>query len=242
MIELLWNGPISQVRMDHYLGAIVLKEDARVLDVGCGAGEVLIRLGERNAIHGVGVDSSAIHIEEAKRRASGRAPRSTLRFVESDIRAHTVESESLDLTLCLGASHAFGHGPDAYHQALSTMLPWVALGGAILIAEGYTKRPAPQEYRALLGDSTPDEQTHAANVATGVALGLTPLGAWTSSDAEWDDFEWGYQRIVEEKAASEPKNSELTERLARRREWMDAYVRWGRDTLGYGAYLFKKSA
>jgi len=57
---------------------------------------------------------------------------------------------------------------------------------------------------------------------------------------EWDNFEWGYQRIIESKAAA-GDTAALTRRSARR-AWMDAYLKWGRDTLGYGVYLFQKPA
>ena len=63
---------------------------------------------------------------------------------------------------------------------------------------------------------------------------------WTSND-EWDDFEWSYQRIVEQQAIANPDDKKVFEKLVRRREWIDAYLKWGRDTLGYGAYLFRKS-
>jgi ubiquinone/menaquinone biosynthesis C-methylase UbiE len=240
MIELLWNDPISEAKMAKYVETLELSAGQRVLDVGCGCGEVLIRLSERYQIQGTGIDSSAEHIAEAQRRAAERVSESQIRFVEADARTFHVDSDSIHLAVCIGATHAFGLGSDAYRNAIKQMIPLVAPGGLLLVAEGYMKQPATPEYRQFIGDSTPNEMTHAANVATGTDLGLTPLAAWTSTEDEWDEFEWGYQRVIEQKASERPDDRDVMAKLARRREWMDAYLQWGRDTLGYGVYLFKR--
>ncbi len=149
--------------------------------------------------------------------------------------------ESFDLAICMGATHAFGLGSDAYRNAILQMISLVVPGGLLRVADGYMKQSATPEYRKLLGDTIPDEMTHASNAATGKELGLIPVAAWASSDDEWDEFEWTYQRVVERKAVDKPLDEGAIEKLTRRPEWMDAYLRWGRDTLGYGIYLFKKA-
>lgn len=239
MIELLWNAPVSEEKMAKVIETMDLRENQKVLDFGCGNGEVLIRLAERYRINGKGVDSSEIHIAEANRRANGRTSDSRIEFVLADVQSYPVEPNSLDLAICMGATHAFGLGTNAYQNALVQMVPMVRTGGFLLVAEGYAKQPVPSAYKEFIGDSLPDEMTHAANVATGQELGLVPFAAWTSTEEEWDDFEWTYQRVIEKRAETEP-NNENTAKLVQRRDWMDGYLKWGRDTLGYGTYLFKK--
>jgi hypothetical protein len=119
------------------------------------------------------------------------------------------------------------------------MMPLIVPRGMLLIADGYMRQPASPEYRALLGDTIPDSMTHAANVAAGIDCGLIPLAAWTSNEDEWDEFEWNYQRNVEQAAIRAPDDPSAQAKLAQRRRWMEAYLRWGRDTLGYGVYLFQ---
>jgi SAM-dependent methyltransferase len=240
VIELLWNAPISEATMAQCLESLDLAPGQRVLDVGCGSGDVLIRLAEQFSIEGTGIDSSDDAIAEANSRKNDRRLKGSIHFESADARNYFVAPESWDVVLCLGATHALGLGQDAYRNALVEMMPWLVPGGLLLIGEGYMKQPAAPEYRKLLGDSMPDEMTHAANLATGQDLGLKPLADWTSSGQEWDGFEWAYQRIVVLDAVNNPDDPAVMARLSRRNEWMDAYLRWGRDTLGYGMYLFQK--
>lgn len=240
MIELPWNQPLSEAKLARVIAALPLEAGQRVLDVGCGAGEVLLRVHERHGVGGVGIDRSEEHLEEARRRAEGRVPESAVRFEVADASEFPVEPTSFELVMCLGSTHAFGLGPDAYENALRRMRPMVVPGGSILVAEGFARQPADPEYRQrCLGETTPDSMTHAANVETGRELGLVPLAAWTSTKDEWDEFEWSYQRIVEQRAADRPEDEGAQSRLRDRRDWMEAYLRWGRDTLGYGVYLFR---
>ena len=88
-------APISEAKMAKYVEVLELRADQRVLDVGCGCGEVLIRLCERYEIRGTGIDSSSEHIAEAKRRATGRASDSQIRFVVADAQTFHVELDFL---------------------------------------------------------------------------------------------------------------------------------------------------
>ena len=240
MIELLWNAPVSESKMAAQIAALDLAEGDRILDVGCGCGEVLLRICERHRVQATGIDSSGLHVDEARRRAALRDLVGSVDFIEADAQRWHVEPGSHDTVLCLGASHAFGLGPDAYTNALQQIVTMVRSGGKLLISEAYARQPIPNDYREFIGDSIPDETTHAGNVHIGESLGLIPLGAWTSNVDEWDTFEWNYQRIVETKAMNSDADKEDILKLKQRRNWMDGYLRWGRDTLGYGTYLFIK--
>lgn len=241
MIELLWNAPVSKTKMAMCIESLNFQEGGRVLDVGCGCGETLIRIVERYGVHATGIDSSVEHIAEAQRRSCSRSTESRIEFIEANGQSFHVEPQSFDLVMCMGATHAFGFGSDVFSKAIEKMKRLAVPGGLVLVADGYMKQPASPEYRKVIGDSMPDDMTHAAHVTTGQKFGLIPLAAWTSSVDEWDDFEWSYQRIVEQQAIANPDDKKVLEKLVRRRAWMDAYLKWGRDTLGYGTYLFKKT-
>jgi len=240
MIELLWNAPVGESKLASQISALELREGDQILDVGCGCGEVLLRIGEKHEVNATGIDSSSEHIAEARKRALDRKLKGNVQFVEADAQSRKVEPASLDAVACLGASHAFGLGSSAYINALQEMVPMVRPGGQVLISEAYAKQPITEGYKEFIGDSITDDMSHEGNVQTGKSFGLIPLGAWTSNEDEWDEFEWTYQRIVEQRADHPQASDTDISKRTHRRNWMDAYLRWGRVTLGYGTYLFRK--
>lgn len=240
MIELKWDAPVSETKLGSQIGALQLSERQNLIDVGCGCGEVLIQICQQHEVFSTGIDTSDEAIAEAQRRASARSFVGNVEFIVANAQSWVTESSQFDIAVCLGASHAFGLGSTAYRNALEQLNQIVRPGGQILIAEGYVEQPIPEAYKQFIGDSTTDEMTHAHNVLTGKSLGLIPLAAWTSREDEWDEFEWSHQRIVEHRACLPNADRASKELLQRRRDWMDGYLEWGRDTLGYGTYLFSK--
>ena len=110
MIELQWNAPVSESKMASQIAALAMTDGQEILDVGCGCGEVLIRICEQHGVQATGIDSSAEHIAEAHKRADGRVTKGAVEFAEADAQNYQVDPGSVDVVMCLGASHAFGLG------------------------------------------------------------------------------------------------------------------------------------
>jgi hypothetical protein len=66
------------------------------------------------------------------------------------------------------------------------------------------------------------------------------LHAFVASPDEWDEYEWKYSRSIERYALEQPQDPDVPAMLERIRRWRDGYLRWGRDTLGFGVYLFHR--
>ena len=111
-----FHDPLDPAVVDEVLAFAALGPGDRALDIGCGPGELLVRLAERTGCGGLGVDLAAAQIEEARRRAAARAPGAQLEFRAAD--AGTVEGE-FALSACVGSTHALG-GLD---EALDRMAP-----------------------------------------------------------------------------------------------------------------------
>jgi hypothetical protein len=136
----------------------------------------------------------------------------------------------------VGATHAYG----SYRGALNALQRAVVPGGRILLGEGYWKREPDPGYLAVLGAKPTDYTDHAGNVSAGIDAGLISLYSCASSDDEWDHYEGLYARAIERHAIAHPDDPDCAEMLTRIRTWRGAYLRWGRDTLGFGLYLFTK--
>ena len=231
---MLFNSPLSYQKADQLIDVLNCSAVDRVLDVGCGTGEFLVRLIDESAASALGIDMNPELISEAQQKAAARLPNnSPIEFRAADVQAEAIRENSFDVAICIGSTHAFGVGETAYPKALDQLSRWVKPSGQLLIGEGYWKQPPAQGYLDLLGDTPGIYHTHAENVWLGERRGLTPLYTAVSNSDEWDHFEGLHWLRAEQKFAGDE------ERLQTIRAWRDGYLRWGRDTMGFGFYLFQ---
>lgn len=229
-----YNNPFSVAKIEEVIELIDLSARASVLDVGVGRAELLIRLVERYQVRALGLELDASFIQEALEQAARHIPTGKLELRACDASTFELEPDAFDLAVCLGACHVYG----SIRPTLERLAHSVRPGGKVLVGDGYWKQePAPEYLRAL--ETTRNElQTHAENVATGVSLGLIPMYACVCSEDEWDRFEWLHMH--ESFASLQPDDPRLPAVIAHNHAWRDIYLRWGRDTLGFGLYLFQK--
>jgi cyclopropane fatty-acyl-phospholipid synthase-like methyltransferase len=232
------NNPLGLAALDWIIDLTSPPKGGRVLDAGCGRGEFLLRLAQRRPIQGVGIDRKPREIRLAQAGASERTLRGTLRFRCTDVRSLRPPSEPYFLSVCLGATHAFG----GLKRTLDTLREWTQPDGWVVVGEGFWKRPPSPGYLRVLR-ATPEELLDdRGNVRAGERLGLVLAGHRVSSREEWDDFEDDYAEGIERYAKENRGDSEVPEMLDRIRRWRNAYLRWGRQTLGFGVYAFKKTS
>ena len=226
-------NPIGAEKLDRMLGLLDLTPGARVLDIGCGKGELMVRMMERYSVAAVGVDTNPHFVKEARARAAARVPKGTLELHERDFASFPVAPGSFVAAACIGSTHACG----GYRQALRALRDAVCPGGHVLVGEGYWKRDPPPEYLTALDAGRDDYNDHAGNIAAAAAEGLIPLYATVSSDDDWDHYEGLYASAVERFVMEHPDDPDAEAMKERIRRWRDAYLRWGRETLGFGVYL-----
>ena len=226
-------SPISDATFERLLGQLELKRDARVADFGCGDAHMLMRVCMKFRCAGTGFERNPHFVKLAREAIEEHAPAGRIEVMESDAAG---ERGRFDFAMCCGA-RPFGA---TARENLAGLKERVLPGGLLLLGEGYWKRsPAPEFLEALGGAAEGDMTSHAGYVALGEALGLVPLWASTASDAEWDDYEWRYGRGIEDFVADTPSDPDAKEMLTRIRAWRKSYLTMGRDTLGFGLYLFR---
>ena len=229
-------NPIAAAKIERMLELVSLVGDASVLDLGCGRGELSLKLVERFQARVTAVDISSPMLDAVRQRAQACGALERLRLLEIDIADFKPDPECFDLTAMLGGG-GIGGGIAGICTALAG---WTRRGGYVLIGEGYWVQPPAPEYLAHL-EATDDEfRDHRGNVQAGVDAGLIPLHAFVASPDEWDEYEWKYSRSIERYALEQPGDPDVPAMLERVRRWRDGYLRWGRDTLGFGVYLFHR--
>ena len=208
-----WNSPISRERVQALIKHADLTTGQRVLDIGCGSGELLGDLATLG-IEGWGIDLSPHLIAIAQKKL----PSAT--FVAADASAVSLPTEA-SLAICFGSTHALAPGDGQHQRVASVLRDCVSNGGHVLIGMGYQRQPLPAEYATFLGSPSGIENTHGQNVLDFEAAGLTCIAAITATDAEWDAFEWAFFRRKGKQA------------------WRDMWLKHGRQTMGFGAYLLR---
>ncbi|MEM7396380.1 MAG: class I SAM-dependent methyltransferase [Verrucomicrobiota bacterium] len=240
---MLFNNPISPEKADRLIELLSLSEGDRVVDAGCGRGEFLIRILQRHHVLGHGLDLDPASIEAAREEAARRIPGRDCTFEEADLTKDPLEMNAYALAICIGSTHAFGSADKAWPNTLQMLKHAVDPGGQILVGEGYWKQDPDPDYLTFIGDPVGIYRDHQANITFAEKeFGLTPLYATVSNDDEWDDFEWRHKMAIERRAAEHPEDSEVQKRLKHARAWRDAYLRWGRKTMGFGFYLFQNGS
>jgi SAM-dependent methyltransferase len=233
---LLWN-PLPEAAALRVVDGLRLTPASRVLDVGCGRAELLIRLLARTGARGVGVDPWAHAIATARASASGRVDATRLDLRETRYDPAAFDDASVDVVVCTGATHALG----GLRPALQEIRRILAPGGTALVGEGHWMREPDPEYLTFL-DARPDELLdHAGNLAAARDAGFD-VDAIVSTPDDLDRYEDRYAANVERFAVEHPDHPDVDAYLARIRAWRAAYLRWGRTTLGFALYVLRPSA
>jgi cyclopropane fatty-acyl-phospholipid synthase-like methyltransferase len=227
-------GPLSGERADRLVRELAGTTPRTVLDVGCGWGELLLRLAEAVPdLRGAGVDRDGPDIARGRSSAARRGLADRVTFTEAEAEAGD-RLESADLVLNLGAYQAFGN----IEQALRTLKDLVNPGGILLFGAEFWERPPTAERLAHMwpGASEDDCTDLAGLVDQAVAAGFRPVDVQTATTQEWEEFESGLAADGELWLASHaghPEAAALRDKLDRqRRMWLNGH----RGFLGF-AYL-----
>jgi ubiquinone/menaquinone biosynthesis C-methylase UbiE len=226
--DLAIMNPVSSDTLDAAIGQLDLSANARVIDIGCGKGELLRRIAATYACSVEGIDSSEALIAEAQQRV----PRGTFRA--ADARMLPLAAESYDLAACIGASHAFLDDP------LASLARLVRPEGLVLFGEGYWRTKPDAAYLAATGMTASEFGPLEATIGSAWNAGLALRESFVASEVDFVRYETTHARAIAAHARANPDDAEALAMLERSRKWQDAFERWGRHTMGFALYLFAK--
>lgn len=236
--HVFWN-PISDEGVEDLIAALDLAPGARVLDIACGAGELLVRIAERYGATGVGVDISAAALATARAKARGRVPDAGLEFVEGDGAQYEADAASFDAVCLVGASWIW----KGYENTLDALLRWLRPGGVLLFGEPYWKvADPPAAYCEADGGFTTETFTSLDGIREAtLARGLQIVYMVGSSERDWDRYEMLQSLAADRWARANPDHPDLAEFLEATRRDRALYLRWGRDALGFAQFVFRRT-
>ena len=230
-------NPFNKEKFEKFCSLLRLKRGARVLDIGCGKGEFLIRLAELYDISGVGVDLSPYFAKDFLEKYQKRIPRSDIKILEMDGADYKPESpESFDLTMCIGASWIYG----GYRGTIQALKKMTKSGGLIVVGQPFWLKEPSEEYLEAEELTREEIGFHQDNVKVGEEEGLTCLYTVVSNHDDWDHYETLQWWAVDDYVMTNPDDEDIPELLEGKRREKENYLSWGRETLGWAIYLFNK--
>jgi SAM-dependent methyltransferase len=229
-------NPTSEEKLARLVELLRLPADARVVDIACGKGEFLIRLAETYGARGTGIDLSPFFIADAESRLKARTSGAGVTFTQMDgADFKPDEPHSLDLASCMGASWVFGGHADTIDALINMVKP----GGWVIVGEPYWLQEPSEDYLEASEVAREDFGSHSSNAEAGERRGLDLVHTIVSSRDDWDRYEGLQWYATDEYARDHPNDPDLAEVVERVGKGRAAYLRWGRDTLGWAIYMFR---
>src|SRR5258708_23318434 len=122
-------NPIAAAKIERIRDRLLLAADGRVLDLGCGRGELALRIIERFQCVVTAIDRSSPMLDAARERAEWCGALDRLRLVKADIAEYKAKPESFDLTVMLGGGGIAG----GIEGICTTLAGWTRRGGYVPI-------------------------------------------------------------------------------------------------------------
>lgn len=230
-------NPTSKEKLARLVDLVALPHEGQVVDIACGKGEFLIRLGETYCVKGTGVDISPFVIAEAERRLLSRAPDAEIVFSRMNGSEYRPDQpDSLDLASCIGASWVFG----GHAETLDALVGMVKPGGWVIVGEPYWLQEPCEGYLEATGCKMTDFGSHLSHAEAGEQRGMDLVHTIVSSPDDWDTYEGLQWYATDQYARAHPDDPDLPEVVDRVEKEKQIYLRWGRDTIGWAIYLFRR--
>ena len=237
--RLTFHGPLSEARAARLVSRLARTSPATVLDLGCGWGELLLRILDAvpGAV-GTGIDLSRADLDRGQGNAATRGLADRVAFIEES--AVGTARGPADLVLCVGYSHVLSDAKPPRHtvDALHALRRLVNPGGRVLLGEGFWEHPpSPAEVAAMWpGMTARDHYDLAGLVDLAISAGFRPEWIETADLDEWDDFESGVGADVEGWLAAHQGHPQAAAIRQRADDRLSIWLRGSRGRLGL-AYL-----
>ncbi|MFD5329315.1 SAM-dependent methyltransferase [Streptomyces sp. NPDC127092] len=224
---LTFHGPLSEDRAARMIGRLAAASPATVLDIGCGWGELLLRvLDAAPEAKGLGIDINGADLALGRRLAAERGLADRVEYVEES--GFGTTRGPADAVLCLGSGQALCDPEGPYDPAvvLRELRRLVRPGGRVVLGEGFWQRVPTDADLARMwpGAGVDDHTTLDGLVDLAIEAGFRPAWIETASPEEWEEFESGYRHATEVWLAAHPDHPLAAETRARvdrqRGQWL----------------------
>jgi len=231
----------NQARLVHTRRAHAMlprMEEPRILDVGCGSGDVTIELVKLAGGRAIGFDCDASALEKLARNAREAGLAERIETVNRSMLAIDFADESFDIVWAEGAIHIIG-----FERGLDEWRKLIRAGGFLVVHEGVWLRPnPPREIRDGWSGNYPGIRTAPEYIAAIPKNGYEPVGHFTLPETFWWDEYFGplveRVRALRAKHAGDAAALAVLDREEREAELYRRNAGW----YGSGFFVMRKPA
>jgi SAM-dependent methyltransferase len=214
------------IMVGKYLG---LNPQSRIIDFGCGKGELLSLWGQHFGISGLGIDIRKSCVDQALQRIARANLSDRIVVIESKATDIAPRHEQYDYAVCIAASYAW----DGYRNAIAGMRELLKPNGKIVIGEPHWIR------EQLIQDHCEKEPffTEPELLAITHEEGFDFEYMFRANREDIDNYEakhWqGFLKWIEANP-DHPERNQIIEHLHKNQR---EYFEFDRDNLGWAIYI-----
>ncbi len=223
-------NPTSSAKMIEVGQALDLREGMRVIDFGCGYGEMLALWAQRFGISGIGVEFREHGCNRARAKMAQQGLAARVEIVCMDAAQYAFEKGGFDAAIAIGTSFIWnGFGP-----TLINIKQAIRPGGRVAIGEPYWvhDRIPPEYYKSQSFVCTEIELLDLTRKA-----GFDLLTIVRSSQDDWDRYYSSEWRALVRGLEENPEHTERQDVVDDLRQGQDEYLRYGREYFGWAVYV-----
>lgn len=227
-IELV--NPISPKKVIKVGELLGLNPNSRVIEFGCGYGEILALWAEAFGISGVGIELRDFACERARKKMIAKGLADRIEIICEDGAKYKFEEGAFDVAACIGATFIW----DDFQSCIKAIKPAVHSKGKLAIGETYwLKERVPPEYAK--GEKTTYAESELLRMIREEEYDLEYIARATHN--EWDNYvtmDWyGYLRWIEQN----PNHPEREEVIRHFHMDQDKYLKYDREYMGWAIYV-----
>lgn len=221
-------NPISEEKIMQMGRALDLQPGMRVIDFGCGYGEVLRLWAAEFGITGVGIDVRAAACERARAKMTQQGLADRIEIICGD-GATDAPAGPFDIALCIGATFIWSD----FRESVQAMQRVLSAQGRMVVGEVYWRTSAVPPQHAVSEGFHTEPQLFQMVRETGLDVEYVVR----SSQADWDRYEAGNWRGLAAWLRENPNHPEWQQVHDFLRQSQDEYATYGREYWGWALYL-----